>query len=193
MNPWARMSIRRTIILALVIAAGLSAQTGNTRELRSSDPAVAPILEALSHPSQATVEVQEIKIPAAQDTHCVTRTYRNRTDSDCAPQTRFEEMHRLILTFSLGGRPVRVIGGCSSFEHDRRCGVIALGGLGPVECHDETNQTGDVTHSVCSAKGAGNFVVEKKKGFFIYPVEGKPTRSNEQDLGGSDSASGTPR
>src|SRR5215472_18539461 len=118
------MSMRKTIILTLVVAAGLSAQTGNTRELRSSHPSVARTLEALSHPSQATVEVQEIKIPAGQYTHCVTGTNGNRTNSDCALKTRFEEIHRLILTFSLDGRPVEAVGGCSSFEPDRRCGRI---------------------------------------------------------------------
>jgi hypothetical protein len=145
--------MRKTVVLILFIAAVLSAQTGN-RSVGSSDPAVARILESLSHPSRATVEVQEIKIPAGEYTHCVARTNGNRTDSDCVPQTRFEEMHRLILTFSLDGRPVEVTGGCSSYEHDRRCGLIALGGLGAGQCRNETNQAGDITH----------------------PVEGKPNR-----------------
>jgi hypothetical protein len=146
------MSMQKTIVLTLAIAAGLSAQTGETREVLSSDPTVARILESLSHPSQARVEVQEIKIPAGQYTHCVTRPSGNRTDSDCVPQTRFEEVHKLALTFSLSGRAVEVIGGCSSLENDHRCGRIALGGMGPVECNDGTNQVGDVTRSWCLKK-----------------------------------------
>jgi hypothetical protein len=172
--------MRTTIVLTLaiaVISAGLSAQTGNPREVRSSDPAMARTLESLSHPAQATVEVQEIKIPAGQYTHCVTRTNGNRTDSDCAPQVRFEEIHKLALTFSLSGAAVEVIGGCSSFENDHQCDRIALGGMGAPECHDGINKAGDVTHSWCSEKGSGSFVVERKKNkFFIYPVEGKPNR-----------------
>lgn len=65
-----------------------------TKTVSSSDPGMARILESLRHPFQATVEVQEIKVPAGQHTHCVTRTNGNRTDSDCAPQTRFEEVVR---------------------------------------------------------------------------------------------------
>ena len=163
--------------LALLTVAGLSAQTGSTKQVRSSDPAVSRILVALSQPSRATAEVQEIKIPAGDYTHCVTTTSGNRSDSDCSPRTRFEQMHKLILRFTVDGRPVEVVGGCSSYEHDRRCGMIALGGMAPPECRDVTNPAGVATHNVCSEKGTGIFVVEKKKNrFYIYPVEGKPNR-----------------
>jgi len=172
-----------TVVFALAlagatifIAVGLFAQTDdNVKLLRATDPAVAPLLAALSHPTRAAVEVDEITVPWGEYTHCETETRGTRSSSDCAPQTRFEHGHRLVLSLTVDGQPVKVIGGCYSFEHDPHCESIVLGGVGRAECGDKADSAGKVTHNVCTEKGWGTFVIEKrKKRYFIYPVEGKP-------------------
>jgi hypothetical protein len=114
--------------ISLVLACFASA-FGQTAVLTSSgdgsrptpNPAVAQILDSLSRPTVAEIEANDIKVPTGEVTHCEDYTKGNQTESTCSPQTRFEEIHQLILHFSLNGQSVKVIAGCSSLSNGRDC------------------------------------------------------------------------
>ncbi len=152
----------KMMLLILFVAVGLSAQ--------SSDPLVAPIIEALSHPTQAHLEVNTIRVDAGTYTHCET----HGSSSDCEPRTKFHELYQLVLTFELSGKSIKVLGGCDPFFGDRHCHEFSwLGEALIPNCRTTSKGV-----YVCTTTGSKEFVIERKKReYFIYPVEGgKPNR-----------------
>lgn len=172
--------MKRLVALAAVLIAVGAARAQDdhaAKTVRSGDFAMAQILNSLSRPTHARVDVNDIKIPSGEVTRCESYTHGNHTVSDCSPHTRFEEVHQLILLFSLNGQSVKVVAGCSSLVDGRHChGFAELASTNLPDCHG-------VNPFVCVTKGIGTFQIEgkkKKHRYFVYPVEGgKPNRRYE--------------
>lgn len=92
--------MKNILICAVLLTAGTLAfgQTGLPKTVLSTDPAVADILSSLSHPTPATIEVNEIKVPSGEVLKCEAYTRGNYTESTCSPHARFEEIHQVILS-----------------------------------------------------------------------------------------------
>ncbi len=121
-------------------------QTDTPKTVRSDDPAIAQILNSLSHPNSAELQANDIKVSVG------------------------DEVHRVVFHFNLGGQSVKVVAGCSTFSQDsRHCGsLLWLGNMQTLSC------TG-TRPVVCATTGSGTFVIEKqkkKKGYLVHPVEG---------------------
>ncbi|MGD0568644.1 MAG: hypothetical protein ABSA78_09590 [Candidatus Sulfotelmatobacter sp.] len=166
-------------LVVVLVAVGIAqAQDDHAaRTVRPSDALIAQILNSLSRPTPAEVQTNDIKIPGAEFTRCDSYTQGNHTESDCSPHRRFQEVHQLILIFSVNGRSVKVVAGCSSLLGDRHCqGFGELARTALPDCHGDNP-------SVCTAKGSGIFQVEgrkRKHQYFVYPVEGgKPNHRYE--------------
>jgi hypothetical protein len=172
--------MNRLIALATVLIAVAAAGAQDDRApkiVRPDDVAMAQILNSLSRPTQAQVDVNDIKIPSGEVTRCDSYTHGNHTESDCGPHTRFEEVHQLVLLFSVNGQSVKIVAGCSSLTDGSRChGFTELAGTNLPNCRG-------VNPFVCVTKGIGTFQIEgkkKKHQYFAYPVEGgKPNRRYE--------------
>jgi hypothetical protein len=125
------------------------------------DPVTAQILDALSHPTQAEIEANDITVSGG---------------AGVQPSIRNAEIHRLILHFSVNGQSIEVIAGCSTLD-DRDCHTFGeLGDPSSLAC----GPGGDPKVRVCTTKGSRTFQIEankKEHGYFVYPVEGgKPNR-----------------
>jgi hypothetical protein len=141
------------------------------------DPVTAQILDTLSRPTFAEIEANDIKVPNGEVTQCEEYKNGNHAESTCAPHTRFEEIHQLILHFSLNGQSIKVIAGCSSYANGRDCHTFGdLGDPFTITC----GPAADPKVQVCTTKGSRTFQIEankKKHNWFVYPVEGgKPNR-----------------
>jgi hypothetical protein len=170
-----RVTANAKVVLAMLFIAGLlaHAQTDAAKTVRSSDPAVASILEFLSHPNSAHVQANDIRVAVGEYTHCET----HGSSTDCTPRTNFESEYQLVLAFNFNGQPIKVVGGCSPSESRHCQGFSWLGGTRP-DCRFTSKAV-----YVCTNEGSSNtFLIEKKKWktiheYFIYPVEGgKPNR-----------------
>jgi len=162
------MKMHHQFALSMLLFAGLlgHAQTDSAKTVLSSDPAIASILESLSHPTTAHVEANDIQVPVGEYTHCET----HGSSTDCAPRTNFEREYQLVLVFNLNGKSVKVVGGCASYESPHCRGFSWLGGASP-NCRYTSKNV-----YVCTTEGSNVFLIEKKKWetihrYFIYPVE----------------------
>ena len=158
-------------MVILFAVATLWAQNDQAKTVRSTDPAIAPILESLmTHPKSAKVQAQSINVGFGEYAHCEI----HGSDMDCDPRTKIHRINRLVLMFDFGGRSVEVIGGCSPSDN-RHCGELThLGEAASLSCSEPSKDV-----YVCMTTGWNNFLIERKKGaYFIFPVEvgNKPNR-----------------